>query len=116
MKADPPLANGDITKKPWKTYTSSILNDKGEVTKPVVKPVEKFKVANKKFKEAHKKHETEVAKKNVSILDIGITDKPGQGNLSVNVFSYNPEKKPAEKLYKDLAKKFTKSTKKLNKK
>ena len=48
MKADPPLANGDITKKPWKTYTSSILNDKGKVTKPVVNPVDKVKAATEK--------------------------------------------------------------------
>ena len=31
MKPDPPLANGDITKKPWKTYTSSILDEKGNI-------------------------------------------------------------------------------------
>ena len=31
MKPDPPLANGDITKKPWQTYTSSILDKKGNI-------------------------------------------------------------------------------------
>ena len=31
MKPDPPLANGDITKKPWQTYTSSILDEKGNI-------------------------------------------------------------------------------------
>ena len=116
MKPNPPLANGDITKKPWKTYTSSILNDKGEVTKPVVKPDEKFKAASKKFKKAHKKHEAEVDKENISILDIGITDKSGQGNLSMNVFSYNPAEEPAIRLYEGFKDRFKESTKKLNKK
>ena len=31
MKPNPPLANGDITKKPWQTYTSSILDEKGNI-------------------------------------------------------------------------------------
>ena len=30
-KPNPPLANGDINKKPWQTYTSSILDKKGNV-------------------------------------------------------------------------------------
>ncbi len=30
-KPNPPLANGDINKKPWQTYTSSILDEKGNV-------------------------------------------------------------------------------------
>ena len=31
-KPNPPLANGDINKKPWQTYTSSILDKEGNVT------------------------------------------------------------------------------------
>jgi len=56
MKPNPPLANGDIKKKPWKTYTSSILNDKGEVTKPVVNPVDKVKAATEKVNVASKNY------------------------------------------------------------
>lgn len=57
MKPNPPLANGDITKKPWTTYTSSILNEKGEVTNPKTKisPADRLRNATKGVIEAKDK-------------------------------------------------------------
>ena len=56
-KPNPPLANGDITKKPWTTYTSSILNEKGEVTNPETEksPADKLRATTKRVIKAKDK-------------------------------------------------------------
>jgi len=93
MKADPPLTNGNFKSK-----------------------IERVKAANKRLKAASKEYMTQVKKQNIPILDIGLTDKPGQGNLSVNVLSYNPAEKKAIDFYKTQTKKLKTAREKTKKK
>ena len=57
MKPNPPLANGDITKKPWKTYTSSLLDDQGNITDPTTEksPADRLRAAKEKVIKAKDK-------------------------------------------------------------
>ncbi len=93
MKADPPLTNGDFKSK-----------------------IERVKAASKRLKAASKEYMTLVKKQNIPILDIGLTDKPGKGNLSWNVLSYNPAEKKAIDFYKTQTKKLKTARTKHNKK
>lgn len=86
MKPDPPLTNGDFKSK-----------------------IERVKTATKKYVD-------EVKKQNIPILNIGLTDKPGQGNISMNVLSYNPAEKEAVKKIQNVTQRINKAKAKLNKK
>jgi hypothetical protein len=86
MKPDPPLTNGDFKSK-----------------------IERVKTATKKYVD-------EVKKQNIPILDIGLTDKPGQGNISMNVLSYNPAEKEAIKKIQNVTQRINTAKAKLNKK
>jgi len=75
-----------------------------------------FKNKSEKVKTATRKYVDEVKKQNIPILDIGLTDKPGKGNLSWNVLSYNPAEKKAIDFYKAQTKKLKTARTKYNKK
>jgi hypothetical protein len=86
MKPDPPLTNGNLKSK-----------------------IERVKTATRKYVD-------EVNKQNIPILNIGLTDKPGKGNLSMNVLSYNPAEKEAIAKIKSLTERISTARKKINKK
>tara|TARA_R100000781_G_C4059386_1_gene120471 strand:+ start:705 stop:980 length:276 start_codon:yes stop_codon:yes gene_type:complete len=75
-----------------------------------------FKNKSEKVKTATRKYVDEVKKQNIPLLDIGLTDKPGKGNLSWNVLSYNPAEKEAIAKIKSLTERISTARKKFNKK
>jgi len=116
MKADPPLANGDIDKKPWKTYTSSILNDEGEVTKPVVNPVDKVKAATEKVNVASKKYLDAVEDEKITLGKVKLFGS-GESVLNPGVeLSINPAAADAEANYKRWTNRFKTAKEKIKKK
>ena len=83
MKPDPPLSKGNLKSK-----------------------IQRVKTATKNYV-------NEVKKQNIPILNIGLTDKPGQGNLSWNVLSYNPAEKEAVTKIKSLTERISTARKKI---